>query len=583
MRDDLKLEPAALVTLEAVDAKTGAGIEGVSFQYETDKTPRRHDLRSQLVFVDHPMTDERGRLRAVVEPGRRQLFVGTIPPGWNFEGTSTGFVELVAGRESTIRFAFRRIEEPAVAVGRGSSLFPEDLVEKWRRQQSMPRSGKVRVRRFFYSLHGRPIPVDDLEAFLNANDLSTVRDPAAVLSAGLPSLPKPDFSVDSEIIEDGRRQRNTNRTLTNRSETTIAVSNGLEVVSYDCANAHADIFGVNQNRRPAVFGFRNLSTVFGVPNFRSWLFKDFQGAASSFFEGGDVTRIVAGDQLTIKQEKDHATGRWVVDLTTGFVYVHSWRSSRGNVLGELIRQYGPKPFSHRFVLPTVHVEAHLQGLNVNRLNIIVLDDVNLDYRPDPHDFVVAAPAGTAILDNRQDRENPKRATCNYPVADVIMFSEGISSRDRPFEPVLNPGQPAPPIKPASWLDQNGPTGPPDVAGKVVLIDFWGIGSESCVAELPGVQAAADRFAAKSKDSVLIGMHVSGNTVEAVAEFARERGLTYRLAIDRPANGTAWFGATFRAYDVRTIPSAALIDRQGKIVFIGQMRKALESAANLLGP
>ena len=108
------------------------------------------------------MTDERGRLCAVVEPGRRQFFVGTIPPGLKFEGTSTGFIELVAGRESTIRFAFKRIEEPAVAVGRGSSLFPEDLIEKWRRQQGMPRSGKVRIRRF-YSLHGRPIPVDDLK------------------------------------------------------------------------------------------------------------------------------------------------------------------------------------------------------------------------------------------------------------------------------------------------------------------------------------------------------------------------------------------------------------------------------------
>ena len=334
-----------------------------------------------------------------------------------------------------------------------------------------------------------------------------------------------------------------------------------------------------------MFGFRNLSTVFGVPNFRSWLFKDFLGAASSFFEGGDVTRIVAGDQLTIKQEKDHATGRWVVDLTTGFVYVHSWRSSRENVLGELIRQYGPKPFSHRFVLPTVHVEAHLQGLNVNRLNIIVLDEVNLDYRPDPHDFVVALLlAGTAILDNRQDRENPKRATCNYPVADVIMFSKGISSRDRPFEPVPNPGQPAPPIKPASWLDQNGPTGPPDVAGKVVLIDFW-VGSEPCVAELPGVQAAADRFAAKSKDVVLIGMHVSGNTVEAVAEFARKRGLTYRLAIDRPANGTTWLCATFRAYDVRTIPSAApdRPPRQGRLHRPNAWCGGSESAVNLLGP
>ena len=56
--DELKLEPAAFVTLEAVDAKTGAGIEGVRFQYEAGTSHKRRSLPSQLVIVDHPFTDE---------------------------------------------------------------------------------------------------------------------------------------------------------------------------------------------------------------------------------------------------------------------------------------------------------------------------------------------------------------------------------------------------------------------------------------------------------------------------------------------------------------------------------------------
>ena len=159
----------------------------------------------------------------------------------------------------------------------------------------------------------------------------------------------------------------------------------------------------------------------------------------------------------------------------------------------------------------------------------------------------------------------------------------MSSRNRSIEPVLKAGQPAPPIKPASWLDRNGPTDPPDLAGKVVLVDFWGITCGPCVAELPEVQAAADHFAARSKDFVLIGLHDSGGTAEQVAEFARKRGLTFRLAVDRPADEDGWFGATFKDYGVRGIPAAAVIDRQGKVAFVGRFPEALQKAADLLGP
>ena len=208
---------------------------------------------------------------------------------------------------------------------------------------------------------------------------------------------------------------------------------------------------------------------------------------------------------------------------------------------------------HGVVLPTVHVEAASTNDKIHRSSSIVLDDVDLDYRPDPLDFVVAAPAGTLIIDYREDREHPKMGAAHYPVADVIVYADGMSARNRSIEPRAESRPAGAADQPASWLDRNGPTGPPDLAGKVVLVDFWGITCGPCVAELPEVQAAADHFAAKSKDFVLIGLHDSGATVDQVAEFARKRGLTYRLAIDRPAHEEGWFGATFQAYGVRAIP------------------------------
>jgi thiol-disulfide isomerase/thioredoxin len=149
--------------------------------------------------------------------------------------------------------------------------------------------------------------------------------------------------------------------------------------------------------------------------------------------------------------------------------------------------------------------------------------------------------------------------------------------------MLKVGQAAPAIRPARWLDRDGPADPPELAGKVVLVDFWGISCGPCVAELPEVQAAAAHFAGKGQDLVLIGVHESGASADQVAEFARKRGLTYRLAIDRPGDEKGWFGATFKEYGVRAIPAAAVIDRQGKVAFIGRFREALREAAKRLRP
>jgi peroxiredoxin len=81
--------------------------------------------------------------------------------------------------------------------------------------------------------------------------------------------------------------------------------------------------------------------------------------------------------------------------------------------------------------------------------------------------------------------------------------------------------------------------------------------------------------------VLIGLHESGTTVDQVAKFATKHAITYCLAIDRPADEDGWFGAAFKAYGVRAIPGAAVIDRQGRVVFVGQFSESLQQAANLL--
>lgn len=112
---------------------------------------------------------------------------------------------------------------------------------------------------------------------------------------------------------------------------------------------------------------------------------------------------------------------------------------------------------------------------------------------------------------------------------------------------------------------------------MVLVEFWGTWCGPCVAQLPEVREAARFFA--GKDLVLVGLHDSSGTSEAVAEFASKRGLTWPLAIDRP--GGDGFGPTFDAFGVRSVPTAAVIDRQGRLAHLGDLRQAIAKAAELL--
>jgi peroxiredoxin len=162
---------------------------------------------------------------------------------------------------------------------------------------------------------------------------------------------------------------------------------------------------------------------------------------------------------------------------------------------------------------------------------------------------------------------------------VVAYLNRRSPSTRSVEPVLKYGQQAPAIDPAKWLNQDGETAPPDLSGKVVLIEFWGISCGPCVAQLPEVRAAAKHFA--SSDLVLIGLHGNRTTVERLTSFAKENQLAYQLAIDREATESGWFGATMQAFGVRGIPSAAVINRQGRLVYLGDFRQALKRVDGLL--
>jgi peroxiredoxin len=142
------------------------------------------------------------------------------------------------------------------------------------------------------------------------------------------------------------------------------------------------------------------------------------------------------------------------------------------------------------------------------------------------------------------------------------------------------GRQAPPLSVVAWVN-SAPRTLKQLRGKVVLIDFWGMGCGPCVASLPEVQRTAEQFA--KKGVVVIGLHDSSASAPQLQEFAKSHKLTYPLAIDTPDNPKGSARNTFGEYGVHGIPSVAVIDRDGNVVYLGySLAEAVGAMGGLLG-
>ncbi len=119
------------------------------------------------------------------------------------------------------------------------------------------------------------------------------------------------------------------------------------------------------------------------------------------------------------------------------------------------------------------------------------------------------------------------------------------------------GQEAPLLDVTEWIgDDLGQVS--DHRGKVILLVFWSTWCPHCRREMPQIEETWQKY--KDDDFVVIALtrNTRGQTTEKVREYATENGLTFPIAVDP--------GSTSRAYGVSGIPAAALIDKDGKVVF-----------------
>ncbi|MEM1098346.1 MAG: redoxin family protein [Planctomycetota bacterium] len=133
----------------------------------------------------------------------------------------------------------------------------------------------------------------------------------------------------------------------------------------------------------------------------------------------------------------------------------------------------------------------------------------------------------------------------------------------PTAAALGIGDPAPPLAQGEYV-QGEPVAELE-AGTVYIVEFWATWCGPCVDAIPHVNALQQKYA--DQGVVVIGQNVWENDTSKVVPFVEQMGedMTYRVALDRDDQmAETWM----KAADQNGIPAAFIVDRAGKIAWIG---------------
>src|SRR5688572_28223624 len=140
---------------------------------------------------------------------------------------------------------------------------------------------------------------------------------------------------------------------------------------------------------------------------------------------------------------------------------------------------------------------------------------------------------------------------------------------------LNVGDAAPKLQVSKWV-QGDPVKEFE-RDKAYVVEFWATWCGPCVVSIPHLNELHNKF--KDKGLVVIGQDVWEQKQEAVVPFVKKMGdkMTYRVALDsvegndKGAMASTWMEAAGQG----GIPTAFVVDKQGKIAWIGHPMKLKE--------
>ena len=115
------------------------------------------------------------------------------------------------------------------------------------------------------------------------------------------------------------------------------------------------------------------------------------------------------------------------------------------------------------------------------------------------------------------------------------------------------GDPAPPLS-VTTLEGEA-LALADLRGQVVLVNFWATWCPPCRVEMPGFQRIYEDYG--DQGFTILGLATDVGSAAPVAEFLRERAITYPVAMVGTREKQAFGG-------VPLLPTSILVDREGRI-------------------
>ncbi len=103
----------------------------------------------------------------------------------------------------------------------------------------------------------------------------------------------------------------------------------------------------------------------------------------------------------------------------------------------------------------------------------------------------------------------------------------------------------------------------DLKGRVTLVNFWATSCAVCVAEMPKITAAYDKFHSRGFDVMAVAMKYDPPSY--VVNYTETRKLPFNVAIDNTGSVAQAWG------DVRQTPISFVVNRRGEIVkrYVGE--------------
>lgn len=146
---------------------------------------------------------------------------------------------------------------------------------------------------------------------------------------------------------------------------------------------------------------------------------------------------------------------------------------------------------------------------------------------------------TYVLTVKEGMPSLQKATEDLPIA--------------PLPPNLTLGQTALPFK-ATTTDGAAIDFPKSYAGKIVMIDFWATWCGPCIAELPNVKAAYEKWHGEGFEVLGVSFD-QANMEERLAKFTKDNAMPWPQIYE----GKFWGTSLGLQYDVSGIPFVLLVD------------------------